>query len=134
MIRMMFACLLVCAAVPFAPRASASDESFPFGSDLMLDAEPMRGSKRVPIIEIEENGSATIDLWCSSAHADATVGDDSITIVPGPPQESAACTSERADSDQSLLAALALVTKWRRQGEVIELTGPTTLRFRLMTN
>jgi len=26
------------------------------------------------------------------------------------------------------------VTKWRRQGEVIELTGPTTLRFRLMTN
>lgn len=133
MVRLVLACLLVCAAVPLAPRPAASDEAFPFGSELMLDVAPMRGSKRVPIIAIEENGSATIDLWCLSLHADATVGDDSITIVPGPPQASA-CTPERAASDQDLLAALSQVTRWRREGEVIELSGPTTLRFRLMTN
>ena len=34
-----------------------------------------------------------------------------------------------------LLAALAQVTSWRRNGEVVELIqAPATLRFRLMTN
>ena len=32
------------------------------------------------------------------------------------------------------LAALAQVTNWRRNGEVVEFIGATTLRFRLMTN
>jgi hypothetical protein len=29
---------------------------------------------------------------------------------------------------------LAHMTNWRRRGDVIELSGATTLRFRLMTN
>ena len=33
-----------------------------------------------------------------------------------------------------LLAALAQVTNWKRDGNVIELRGAATLRFRLMTN
>ena len=53
-------------ALPFAPLAVAGD-SFPFGTTLMLDAAPMRGSKRVPMLEIAEDGSASIDLWCASA-------------------------------------------------------------------
>jgi hypothetical protein len=32
------------------------------------------------------------------------------------------------------LAALAQMTNWRRRGDVIELRGATTLRFRLLTN
>ena len=41
---------------------------------------------------------------------------------------------ERQSGDEDLLAALAQVTNWRRSGDVIELQGATTLRFRLMTN
>jgi heat shock protein HslJ len=117
--------------------AAAHAQSFPFGSELMLDQAPMRGSKRVPMLEIEENGAASIDLWCASAQAEATVGGDSISIVPGQvasTPQSAQCAPERQESDASLLAALAQVTAWRRNGDVIELFGPTPLRFRLMTN
>src|SRR5262249_42577309 len=60
-----------------------ADDSFPFGSTLMLDAAPMRGSKRVPMLEIAENGAAAIDLWCASASAQAVIGDHSISIAPG---------------------------------------------------
>jgi hypothetical protein len=99
----------------------------------MLDVAPMPGSKRVPIIEIDANGAASIDLWCASLRGQASVGEDSISIVPGPMQPTQ-CPADRQSGDESLLAALAQVTNWRRTGDVIELRGATTLRFRLMTN
>jgi hypothetical protein len=113
--------------------AAASERSFPFDRELMLDVAPMPGSKRVPIIEIDANGAASIDLWCASLRGQASVGDDSISIVPGPIQP-AQCAAERQSGDENLLAALAQVTNWKRIGDVIELRGATTLRFRLMTN
>jgi hypothetical protein len=123
------------AAVLLCPlgAAGAADNAFPFGTELMLDIEPLYGSKRIPMIEIQDDGTATIDLWCASAHASATVGESSITIVAEPP-EPAQCTPERQSGDATLLAALSQVTNWRRDGDVIELIGPTTLRFRAMTN
>jgi hypothetical protein len=113
--------------------AVASDAAFPFDHELMLDVAPMRGSKRIPIIEIAESGAASIQLWCTSARAQANVRAGSITIVPGEIQ-SAQCVPERQSGDDNLMAALTQVTSWRRQGDVIELLGTTTLRFRLMTN
>jgi hypothetical protein len=85
------------------------------------------------MIEIQESGMASIDLWCASARAQATVRDGSITIVPGDVQSSQ-CDAERQSRDAGLLAALAQVTNWRRSGERIELIGVTPLRFHLMTN
>jgi len=114
-----------------------ANEPFPFGSELMLDAAPMRGSKRVPIIEIEDNGSASIDLWCASVKAQATVGDTAITIVPGGAGQPlfTQCDADRQARDADLLAALTQVTGWRwRGGEIIELSGAAPLRFRLMTH
>jgi heat shock protein HslJ len=113
--------------------AAASERSFPFDNELMLDVAPMPGSKRVPIIEIGANGAASIDLWCASLRGQASVSDDSISIVPGPMQP-AQCSADRQSSDENLLAALTGVTNWKRTGNVIELRGATTLRFRLMTN
>ena len=110
-----------------------ADDSFPFGSTLMLDAAPMRGSKRVPMLEIAENGAAAVDLWCASASAQAVIADHSISIAPGDVQN-AQCEPDRQSRDAELLAALAQVTKWRRNGEVVEFLGVTPLRFRLMTN
>lgn len=127
-------CVLVAAALLGPPGfAVAAESAFPFGTELMLDVEPLYGSKRIPMLEIEDNGTATIDLWCASVHASATVGENSITIV-AEPAEPAQCSPERQSGDETLLAALSQVTNWRRDGDVIELVGPTTLRFRAMTN
>jgi hypothetical protein len=112
---------------------AASGDSFPLGTTLMLDAAPARGSKRIPMLEIAENGVASIDLWCASARAQAIVADHSISISPGDLQ-GAQCEPDRQSRDAELLAALAQVTNWRRKGEVVELLGATPLRFRLMTN
>ena len=110
-----------------------ASEPFPFGSELMLDVAPMHGSKRVPMIEIEDDGTASIDLWCASLKAQATVNDAAITIVPGDPPP-AQCDPDRQARDAELLARLTQVTGWRRSGEVVELIGATPLRFHLMTN
>jgi hypothetical protein len=133
MMRRKYAALLSVALISLTAGGSIAGETFPFGSTLMLDAAPMRGSKRIPMIEIQENGIASIDLWCATARAQAAVADGSITIVPGDLQ-SAQCDAERQSRDADLLAALAQVTNWRRDGELVELIGVTPLRFRLMTN
>jgi len=114
--------------------SAASENSFPFGSELMLDASPMPGSKRIPMIEIDDDGTASIDLWCASVKAQATIGDNSITIVPGDLPTNAQCEPERQARDANLLAELVQVKNWWRNGEVIELLGATPLRFRMMTN
>jgi hypothetical protein len=127
-------CVLVAASLLSPLRiARAADNAFPFGTELMLDVEPLYGSKRIPMLQIEDNGTASIDLWCASVHASATVGETSITIV-AEPAEPVQCAPERQSGDETLLTALSQVTTWRRNGEVIELIGPTTLRFREMTN
>ncbi len=134
--RRRFACCFAVLIFASSLWPAPASEPFPFGSELMLDAAPMAGSKRIPMIEVEDDGTASIDLWCTSLRGQATVADDSITIVPAPaagdgdPQ----CDSQRQASDAALLAALAEVTKWRRKGDVVELSGATTLRYRLMTN
>ena len=94
-------CLLVCGLI--LP-AAASERTFPFDRELMLDVAPMPGAKRVPIIEIDANGAASIDLWCASLRGQASVGEDSISIVPGPMQPTQ-CPADRQSGDESL---------WRR--------------------
>lgn len=129
-------CLAVTSAVLAASicGAVASEQAFPFERELMLDVRAMPGSKRIPIIEVAESGAVSIDLWCGSASGQATVGrEGSITIVPGEVR-GGQCTPERQSGDNGLLAAITQVTNWRRIGDIIELQGPTTLRFRLMTN
>lgn len=138
------ACWLALTVASAALWPAVAAGGFPFGSELILDAAPMQGSKRIPMLEIEDDGAASIDLWCTSLQARATVGDNSITIVPGqaasliPGQPAgdaqAQCDPDRQASDATLLSELAQVTAWRRSGDVVELSGPTTLRYRLMTN
>ena len=137
-----FFVLLIAAA---AASGAAAGDAFPFGTELILDASPMGGSKRIPMLEIEDDGAASIDLWCTSLRGQATVTDDSITIVPGAPTslvpgqpaadpQAMPCDPDRQASDAALVSALSQVSKWRRSGDLVELSGPTTLRYRLMTN
>ena len=122
--------LFVCACL--GP-VMANERGFSFGREMILDTAPMAGSKRVPILEIDENGAASIDLWCASLHGQANVSDDTISIVLGPVQP-AQCAPDRQTGDENLLAVIVQMTNWRRSGDMIELRGTTTLRFRLMTN
>lgn len=119
------------AASPFP--ALASDASFPFGSALVLDVPPQPGSKRVPMIEVEESGDVSLYLWCASVRGSAKVSDSTITIVPTTPLPSQ-CTPDQISRDAELLTQFSEVTGWRRQGDEVDLLGASTLHFRLMTN
>ncbi len=119
-------------APAFAPAFAQADE-FPFGRELLLDARPMRGSKRVPIIEIAADGRGTVDFWCNSAEVTAVIVADTITFLLGRVREQP-CPPERARADEAMVQALTQVTHWRREGPLVVFTGGTTLRFRPATN
>jgi heat shock protein HslJ len=113
--------------------AVAAQSEFPFGSELVLDANPMKGSKRVPMLDIDEKGLADIDLWCNSVKGQMVVAGDTITILTGEKTERT-CPPERAQADDDVLGALNEVTNWRREGDILVLIGTRTMRFRLQTN
>jgi hypothetical protein len=119
-----------------ASPGSAADP-FPFDQELLLDAAPMRPAKRMPVLTIEPNGDATIDLWCKTVTAHVDLSDAAIRIESAPLPEAlpemmgnGQCTPERIQADQDLLGALTQVTGWRLQGSAVVLSGPMTLTFR----
>ena len=112
-------------------------EPFPFDRDLLLDAAPMRPGKRMPLLTVEPNGNARIDLWCRTVPARLEISDAAMKIEAGPLPEgqpemmsAGQCTPERMQADEDLLAALSQVTGWRWAGEGLVLEGPKALRFR----
>jgi hypothetical protein len=128
------ACFLALVAIAgVVLTAAAAETSFPFGSALLLDTPPLPGTKRVPTIEIDQNGTASIHLWCAEVRGDASVADSSITIVPKQALPSQ-CPPQSISRDASLLVALSQVTGWSRHDDIVEFVGTTPLRFRLMTN
>jgi heat shock protein HslJ len=131
--RAAFALALGTAATALLAAAVAAQSEFPFGSELMLDVKPMKGSKRVPMLEIDQQGLAAIDLWCNSVKGQMVVAGDTITIITGEKTERT-CPPERAQADDEVLGALNEVTSWKREGDILVLIGTRTLRFRLQTN
>jgi heat shock protein HslJ len=111
----------------------AAESEFPFDGNLILDVRPMPGSKRVPIMNVADDGKIALEMWCNKVDGQVVVAGDTITVVTGPPTERA-CTPERASGDTELLDALNAVTNWKREGDVVRLIGPKTLRFRVPTN
>ena len=117
--------------------AVVAAEPFPFDQELLLDAAPMRPGKRMPLLSIEPNGNARIDLWCRTVPARVEISDGVIRIEPGPlpdgPPEmlsAGQCTPERMQADEELLAVLAQVNGWRHDDQGIVLEGPKALKFR----
>jgi heat shock protein HslJ len=119
----------VCGAVA----AVAAEHAFPFEQELLLDTAPMRGSNRVPGIEVLNNGWATIDLWCASGRGRVQVDGAAISIVPQS-MTPAACPPERSQRDADFLAVLTQVTTWRLEGDTLVLIGPQTLRYRVSSH
>ena len=134
MLRRLTICWLVVAVLANCPLAATAAETvFPFGRELLLDGKPLRGTKRLPSLSIEQDGTAAIDLWCGSLRGRADIGNGTIAITPGE-RDNAQCAADRIAGDDDLLDMLVHMTNWRRRGDVIELSGATALRFHLLTN
>jgi hypothetical protein len=111
----------------------AAEGEFPFEQELLLETEPVPGSKRVPSLEVERNGRADLDLWCARVEAQVTVTGQTIAIVAGAARTQP-CAAGQARRDEELLAVLAQATSWRREDDVVVLAGAGELRFRLSTH
>src|SRR5215475_12163529 len=124
--------LILFASVAGAVQANA-ESGFPFGMEMTLDALPQPGSKRVPDLDIGDNGEVVLELWCKGGKGQFSVAGNTIVFVAGQ-MEDRPCPPAKAQADDELIAALTDATTWRRQGDSIFFVGPKTLRFRLNTN
>lgn len=113
--------------------AAAADSGFPFGAEMTLDAAPMRGSKRLPNLEIGDSGEVVLELWCKGGRGQFSVAGDTVVFAAGT-IEDRSCPPERAEADDALLAAMTATTNWRRQGNTVSFIGAKTVRFRINTN
>jgi heat shock protein HslJ len=113
--------------------AAAAAEGFPFDQELLLDTKAMKGSKRVPMLDIKPDGAVLIDLWCNSVQGQLVVAAHTVTVLTGPKTERS-CAPERMRGDEEILSLLEQVTTWRREGDTVVLIGPRKLRFYRATN
>jgi len=113
--------------------ATAAAAEFPFERELLLEAKPLPGSKRVPMLEITRDGRAMIDLWCRSGEAPVKIEDDRIEFTLGAMREEG-CTPERTQGDEAMVAALGKVMNWSMEDDVLVLIGPTELRYALSSH
>jgi hypothetical protein len=110
-----------------------ADDGFPFGMAMTMDVARQAGSKRLPNMEIGDNGEAVLELWCKGGKGQFSVAGNTVIFVAGP-LEDRACPPARAQADDDLVATLSEATNWKRQGDFVSFIGAKTLRFRLDTN
>jgi hypothetical protein len=113
--------------------AACAESGFPFGMEMTLDAARQPGSKRIPDLDIGENGEAVLELWCKGGKGQFSVAGNSVIFVAGA-IEDRGCPSDRAQLDDELVSALSEATTWKRQGDVVSFIGARTLRFHINTN
>jgi META domain-containing protein len=124
---------LIVLASMSAAREARAETGFPFGMEMTLDAPPQRGSKRVPDLDIGDNGEVVLELWCKGGKGQFSVAGDTLIFVAGQMEERS-CPPDKAQADDDLIAALTEATNWRRQGDAVSFIGVRTLKFRINTN
>src|SRR6202171_1379253 len=105
------AIVLVLGAAAFHSIPADADEELPFGMVMTLDAARQPGSKRVPNMEIGDNGEAVLELWCKGGKGQFSVAGNTVIFVPGP-LEDRACPPAPAQADDDLVAALSEAATW----------------------
>ena len=129
--RTVSASIVIAAALGVGPARAA--EGFPFGLEMTLDVARQPGLKRLPTLEIGDNGEAVLELWCKGGKGQFSVAGNTVIFVAGP-LEDRACPPARAQADDDLVAALSEAATWKRQGDFVSFIGTKPLRFRLNTN
>lgn len=108
-------------------------EGFPFGTEMSLEAAPQPGSKRIPNLEIGDNGEVVLELWCKGGKGQFSVAGNTVIFVPGQIQDRT-CPPAKAQADDDLVTALSESATWKRQGDLVSFIGARTLHFRINTN
>ena len=121
------------AAVVLMAGVAHAEDGFPFGNEMTLEALPQPGSKRIPNIEIGDNGEVVLELWCKGGKGQFSVAGNTVIFVPGA-LEDRACPPAKAQADDELVAELSEATTWSRQGDSVSFVGTRTLKFRINTN
>jgi hypothetical protein len=121
------------AACGLLSTAAIAEDGFPFGFEMKLEAAPQAGSKRIPTLEIGDNGEARLDLWCKTGTGQFSVAGNTVIFVPGQLQDRD-CPPARAQADDELVAALGEAATWKRRGDLVSFIGSKSLRFRINTN
>ena len=124
---------LAFATAAFHAVPASAEEEFPFGMAMTLDAPPQPGSKRVPNVDIGDNGEAVLVLWCKGGKGQFSVAGNTVIFVAGP-LEDHDCPPARAQADDELIAALSEAATWKRKGDFVSFIGTKPLRFHLNTN
>jgi heat shock protein HslJ len=124
------------ALLMLVPVSAIAAEAFPFDREMLLDAPQMGRVKHMPMLIVEPNGNATIQLWCKDMTGHADISGDTIRIEAGPLPDAlpammvnGQCTPDRMQADADMLAALTQMTTWSHAGDRLVLSGTTTLRF-----
>ncbi len=110
-----------------------AETTFPFGMEMTLDALPQPGSKRVPDLDIGDNGEVVLELWCKGGKGQFSVAGNTVIFAAGQ-MEDRPCPPAKAQADDELIGALTNATNWKRQGDAVTFIGPKMLRFRINTN
>src|SRR4051812_50043417 len=74
---------LVTAATTLQVVPAHADGEFPFGLEMTLDAPRQPGSKRIPTLEIGDNGEAVLELWGKGGKGQVLVGGDTVIFLAG---------------------------------------------------
>ncbi len=127
------AAIAVIVAAALNTGAARADAEFPFGMAMTLDVARQPGSKRLPNLEIGDNGEAVLELWCKGGKGQFSVAGNTVIFVAGS-IEDRACPPAKAQADDDLVAALSEAASWKRLGDFVSFIGTKTLRFRLDTN
>jgi hypothetical protein len=127
------AAALVLAAIGVGAMPASAADGFPFGADMTLDVARQPGSKRLPTLEIGDNGEARLELWCKGGKGQFSVAGNTVIFVAGP-LEDHDCPPAKAQADDELIAALIQAATWKRQGDFVSFIGAKPLRFHLNTN
>jgi hypothetical protein len=124
---------LVLVTTIFAATSSRAENGFPFGLEITLETAPQPGSKRIPSLDIGDNGEVVLSLWCKSGKGQFSVANDTVIFVPGQ-LDDRNCAPGNAQADDALISALSEAATWKRQGDFVSFVGAKTLRFRVNTN
>src|SRR3954462_3974450 len=127
------AVVLIVAAATIHTIPARAEDGFPFGLEMTLDVARQPGSKRLPTLEIGDDGEVVLELWCKGGKGQFSVAGNTVVFAAGPLQDRA-CPPARAQADDELVAGLSEAATWTRQGDVVSFLGTKSLRFRINTN
>src|SRR5258705_10899644 len=94
---------VIVAAAGFQVIPARADDGFPFGLEMTLDAARQPGSKRLPTLEIGDNGEVIVELLCKGGKGQVSVAGHTVIFVAGPLQDRT-CPPARAQADHDLVA------------------------------